>query len=241
MKAFLKDSFKIFTGGATVITYYTFHKTLNDDSLRTQLDSATSQQEALRKEVSDNEMNELANEIIKVKLEALKGQLNPHIENVQAIAEKIKGLNPEDTSSMKYYVESLIKNINDSNLIINQIVDLFKPKGTGTNLVDPLGSIIKLINNYTEMISQLNITELGALTHILSSLFILLCLLTIMAIVYSNFLLTYFKIEEKYPKLGRFLKIKKMFQQYYLFINLTSIIITLLAIIYINILIILKY
>jgi hypothetical protein len=85
------------------------------------------------------------------------------------------------------------------------------------------------------MLSTLSGTELGALTYLFSSVLILLCLFTIIGIVYSDFLLSYLKLEERYPRLGRYIKLRKVFQHYHLIINFLIIIITLLAIIYLNI------
>ena len=97
-----------------------------------------------------------------------------------------------------------------------------------------MNSIKDIIDKFSENLSHLSTKELGALTHLFSSVLILLCLLSIIGIVYSDYLITKFKLEEKFPKLAKILKIRKMFQQYYLFLNFTIIIITLLAIIFIN-------
>ena len=63
---------------------------------------------------------------------------------------------------------------------------------------------------------------------------ILILIINIISIIYSDFLLNYFKIEEKFPRLGRIIKYRILFQQYYLIINLLLIILTLLATIFIN-------
>lgn len=84
------------------------------------------------------------------------------------------------------------------------------------------------------MLSNLSTEQLGALSHLLAAIFILFCVFSIIIVIYGEFLLNYFKLEEKYPKLGRIIKLRRIFQQYYLFINFIFIIITLLAIIFIN-------
>ena len=43
-----------------------------------------------------------------------------------------------------------------------------------------------------------------------------------------------FKIEEKYPKIGRIIQLRRKFQNYYLIKNILLIVITLLPIIYLN-------
>lgn len=90
------------------------------------------------------------------------------------------------------------------------------------------------LENFRVLFSQLNFEQLWAISHIFSSVFILLCLMSIISVIYSDYLLNYLKIEDKYPKLGRIIKLRKMYQQYYLILNLLFIIITLMATIFIN-------
>jgi hypothetical protein len=136
-------------------------------------------------------------------------------------------------SNVKHPLGNLTKDNHKSSELLDNIIEtlIYKNKFLG----DSGDSIKEIINKWNEVLSTLSPTELGALTYLFSSVLILLCLITIMGIVYSDLLLNYFKLEEKYPKLGQYFKIRKMFQQYYLFINFMIIIITLLAIIFLNI------
>ena len=84
------------------------------------------------------------------------------------------------------------------------------------------------------MLSQLTLEQTICLGNLVSSVFILLCVFNIIGIIYSNFLLDYFKLEVKYPKLGKLLKVRVVFRKYYLILNFSIIIITLLALIYLN-------
>jgi hypothetical protein len=84
------------------------------------------------------------------------------------------------------------------------------------------------------MLTQLNLEQTICLGNLISSVFILLCVLNIISVMYSEFLLDYFKLETKYPKLGKLLRIRVQFRRYYLILNFTIIILTLLALIYLN-------
>ena len=84
------------------------------------------------------------------------------------------------------------------------------------------------------MLSQLTFEQTICLGNLVSSVFILLCILNIISTLYSNFLLDYFKLETKYPKLGKLLKIRVQFRRYYLILNFSIVIFTLLALIYLN-------
>jgi hypothetical protein len=76
-----------------------------------------------------------------------------------------------------------------------------------------------------------------AIVHISGSIFILLSLMTIISIFYGEKLIIYFDLEKRFPKLAKFIQIRRKFQQYYLLINIVLIIIVLTIIIYINILV----
>ena len=93
------------------------------------------------------------------------------------------------------------------------------------------GNIMDKINS---LYSPLNFEQHWARSHIFACILMLILIISIISIIYSDFLLNYFKIEEKFPRLGRIIKYRRLFQQYYLIINLLLIILTLLATIFIN-------
>lgn len=125
--------------------------------------------------------------------------------------------------------------------MIEDFVSLFidKNKFIGNGNLFP--DIDLLIDKWNNLISNLSIEQLGAFAHLLSALTIFFCLSIIISIVYSDFLLKYLKIEEKYPKLTRILKIRKMFQHYYLLLNFIFIISILLGIVIVNLKILILY
>lgn len=89
-------------------------------------------------------------------------------------------------------------------------------------------------DNFHSFLSQLTFEQYGAVVHILSSISILICTFNIMSIIYGNLLLDYLKIEEKYPKLARILKIRRKIQSYSLILNFMYIILILCALLFIN-------
>ena len=89
--------------------------------------------------------------------------------------------------------------------------------GDGDNLFDIIKSAY---DSWMDMLSALTLFQLGSLAHLLSAVFILMCLFNVIVIIYSDMLLIYFKLEEKYPKLQIFFKYKQKFQKYNLGFNL---------------------
>jgi hypothetical protein len=83
----------------------------------------------------------------------------------------------------------------------------------------------------------LNIVQSLAIVHISGSIFILFSLFNLISIFYGEILIKYFDLENKFPKIAKFIQIRRKLQQYYLLINIGLIIIVLVIIIYINIIV----
>ena len=117
----------------------------------------------------------------------------------------------------------------------------FGPSGRGLSS-NIIGSFNSFIDNLSKQFSQIsnvidNMTkeELFAFIHISGCLIIFLSLLSIIGIFYGQFFITYFKINERYPRLKKFFELRRKFQNYYLWFEFTLITIVLVAIIQTNI------
>ena len=75
-----------------------------------------------------------------------------------------------------------------------------------------------------------------AIVHISGSMFILFSLINIISVFYGDKLIKFFDLENRFPKIAKFIQIRRKLQQYYLLMNIGLIIIVLVIIIYINIL-----
>nr|YP_010977174.1 hypothetical protein UYH48_mgp43 [Daedaleopsis confragosa]WNZ34379.1 hypothetical protein [Daedaleopsis confragosa] len=142
-----------------------------------------------------------------------------------------------DLSTKPFTPENQAEAVNTANTVldiglkqselIQKALDLYK--NASHKLWD--GNIFDNINSFY---SQLTFEQLWAVSHICACIFIFILLFNIITIIYSDYLLKYLKIEDKYPRLGRIIRLRRLFQQYYLVINILLIIITLLATIFIN-------
>lgn len=131
-------------------------------------------------------------------------------------------------SFLKDQINKLILDNKDLKTIINDL-------GTNNFIGEDWINFIKdFWINWNSMLSHLNLEQSITLANLMSAFFILLLIFSIITIIYSQFLLDYLKLETKYPKLGKILKVRAMFQQYYLIWNFILIIITLLTLIYVN-------
>jgi hypothetical protein len=102
----------------------------------------------------------------------------------------------------------------------------------------PLDNVYVL--DVLEFMNTLGHDQLGAFGVIMLCLFILFCLNSVVAVVYGDFFIRYFKLEERFPYLARFIEIRRKFQHLYLITNIIFIIMALLVIMYVNWIILLR-
>jgi hypothetical protein len=113
---------------------------------------------------------------------------------------------------------------------------------SATSVVDEINKLIDKINRPGSNNSLNNIfdfssyttAELGAISHILACISISGCLFNIAIAYYGDYLIIYYKLEEKYPKLAKWIKLRRKFQHYYIGLNIILIFIILLFVLYAN-------
>lgn len=132
------------------------------------------------------------------------------------------------------------KKVNTNAIDFQEFVDLVKsgsitPKGGGVDK--------NFIGNFNfeylyAYLDSLSLLQESALIHILLFIIILLTLINIFAALFANEILNYFDLENKYPSISGFLKLRAKFQKYYLTWNILFLLILILAAILLNIFII---
>ena len=91
-----------------------------------------------------------------------------------------------------------------------------------------------LIQNIQEFLSSLSLIQNLAIFNISIGTLILNALITIITIFYSDFLIDYFRLESKYPRIAKFIRLRKMFQDFNILVNIIVIVIVLMFIFYVN-------
>lgn len=123
--------------------------------------------------------------------------------------------------------DNLLDNLSNLSNSINQL-NLFM-----SNLPS-LSDFMQLYTNWNLFLKTLTLEELGALAHFLSSLFVLLCLINIISVIYGDFMIRYLKLETRFPKIAKIIQLRRQFQLYYMLIYFIPAILTLLAVMAIN-------
>lgn len=99
----------------------------------------------------------------------------------------------------------------------------------------PWNSFSEFISEYYKFLDLLSTPQKGALIHILINISILFCLFNLIGVFYGDKLIGFFNLEEKYPKLSFYFKLRRKYQQYYFLWNSLLIFFNLLIIISLDI------
>ena len=239
MKKFVPESLRIFTFTATAATLHRYYNNYAEEPLKNKL-----KESLLEKKILESELNSATLEYDKhkVKVQSFADRLDDVKKSIDEersfIPDIIDPNNNTGVSQCKPHFENIIKESEKGYKIIKEFMDWVYNSNNGNkcsnNPSSWIDSFKEFLNEWNAFISTLTLEQLGALAHLLSAISIFFCLSSIITIIYSNMLLNYFKIEEKFPRLARYIRIRQKFQQYYLFINFLIIILILLALIFIN-------
>lgn len=235
----LKKAGSFLSGAATVVTLNEYLTKVTDSNKEQELKSVKDLFINSAKTLQNLESVNIKDQNKIVELESNILEVQGKVSELEKISAKLNKINPENrfsSTDSEYMVKEILKGTGDVNKQLQSIIDKFNGKTQYNN-----NYFFELLESYKEFISNLNFIELGALSHIVSSLFILFCIINIISIIYGDFIIKYLKIENRFPRIAKYIEMRRKFQYYYLFINLLLIIITLLALIYINYLVFIKY
>ena len=123
---------------------------------------------------------------------------------------------------------------------LKRLLDEYGKSGSNSNsnLKDSTNFFDKVhnfIESYMEWLDHLNMYQKGVVANILVLILILSCLISLIAIYYSDLLIKYFNLETNFPRLAKYINLRRKFQQYYFFFNSIIIIISLITLIIMNI------
>nr|WVH38149.1 hypothetical protein [Poriella subacida] len=153
------------------------------------------------------------------KLDNITETLNTVVDNQNNIKEELQ--------SVKTAQKAIMDKIESLNNSKNELWNI-------NDLIPSREDIINYFHSIIELTSTLPVDNSLLIFNILASLLILTLLISTLIIFYSNYLIAYFKIGERYPKLKIFLEYRIKFQRFYLFYNIAISAFFLLFIIFLN-------
>jgi len=235
LKNFLSKSFSLFTSVVSAATIAGYYSQYNDESLKKNFVKIQKENEILRNQINDLKLDELKNELAKSKVETLRSSLEICNNKISNEVEQINKLEANNNELLEPHLKNINKEDDNINSTINEIIEIFNDRSNkffgDSNLIEKFKLFI---NKWNDFISSLNLEQVGLVAHITTSIFIIVCLLNILSVLMSDFLIKYFELEIKFPKLSIFLQLRRKFKTYYLILNFLLIFITLITLIYID-------
>src|ERR1700728_2877562 len=148
---------------------------------------------------------------------ALSGRARTSLDEVRKDIKEASSLE-EKSLSLTDQIEANKTNDGKLDLADNEFKDLDK----NSVRLDEADIVASSIN---EKMDNLNILGQVAVAFLILNYAILNCVISIVSIFFGNYLLTKYNIETKYPKLGKFIALRRKFQSYYLIFSISGIVI----------------
>ena len=177
------------------------------------------------------ETERLVSEAENFELDAIKSKLE--VSNAKIAINRENAECANSPEAFNKATEDLFEETGKNVKLLDRAIDILSKKFTDSGS-DVIENIKEIFNNYINFLDTLTLHQLGSLANLLAAIFILFCLFSVIVIIYSNIILNYLKLEEKFPRLANFIHYRKKFQNFFLFINLLLIVITLLSTIFVN-------
>jgi len=195
------------------------------EARKARLEQAKEQTEKLIEAINTKNDLLISNQEFKNKVAGLTTDISDSVDSinhnnqiVNNIVKEIK--NNPDLNQREFIFNALNsseKNIEKVNTTLHKIYDLILDDLN--NKILSKDSINQLIIKYKEILATLEVEQIAAVVNILGFVIVLSSLVSIAMVLFGDFLIKYFNLEEKYPKLARFIQIRRKFQFYYLNYN----------------------
>lgn len=156
---------------------------------------------------------------------------------LEAIDNLVKNVNPDDWSfkanvaDIQYHVQELIKEAEKASNSASDIVESIRGQG-GSNFTNIFNGVIE---KWYDLLNSLSFDQMAIFANTLVAFLVLLCLFNIILIIYGEFLIEYFKLEERFPKLAKLIQLRRKLRRFYMSTLFSISIISLSIVIYLNI------
>jgi hypothetical protein len=166
----------------------------------------------------------------------IESSLNNIKNGLETIQKKVDVLNTIETDKsvsniQQASIDSLKEEAVKVNNVIDKVLEFINSSSNNSNNL----TFQDVLDNYYQFFDSLTLIQKGAFAHTLFCIGILFCIYDILVAYYSNKLILYFNLENKYPRLAKYIVLKRKFQDYYIKLNFIIIIILTLFVLYTNI------
>jgi hypothetical protein len=105
--------------------------------------------------------------------------------------------------------EQHVDSLEKANSILQKIIDVIISDNPGNNLFPQFTEIIEA---YKDFLSTITFEQHIPLLNILGLIFIFSCLISLAGVVFSDYLVKYFNLTNKYPRIENFIQMRRKFQ-----------------------------
>ena len=157
--------------------------------------------------------------------------------DTQELADTLNQLTENATLSDQSVQQQLIDGLKKIQAYSNELQDFVDQinkdiisEGLNKNFIDNFN-----LDFFTTYLDSLPLLQEAALLHILLFIIIIITLINIFAALFANEIIKYFDLENKYPSISGFLKLRAKFQKFYLTWNILFLLVLILAAVLLNI------
>lgn len=117
------------------------------------------------------------------------------------------------------------KSLEDLNTVTREIEDVISGKGSGSGVGSSTSQLLdsyfntlnSIYGEFTNYLAKLSGEQLAAISNLFLLLMLIICIINIVLIAYGEFLINYFEINIKYPKLNKIIKYRRVIQKFNLY------------------------
>lgn len=191
------------------------------------------------------ELREDSISIAVAKVEAMKGRLEEKIREYTKNTERLEEYQKDPENNATMIEEVKRESIDIADKISTELSEFTKSIAPnidgiskGSSDVENSSKFISdSLERFQNYLSSLSTVEQGAIASILFSISIYYCATSIATLYYGDRIIIYFKLEEKYPRLARWIKYRRTLQHYSIGFNLVLLYFIAGYVAYVNILI----
>ena len=184
----------VVSGTATFVTLYSWYQSINESQyIRSKFNQLLLENKELQKQLIDLQNLETTNQnkIMESILAKYDSQLELSSNKILQKIELIKNLNENqpkssDLEQISLQSEAVINETKTLSNILNNILKEIIEKNSNNFIGENFFNFIKrFISNWNNMLTQLSLEQTICLGNLISSIFILLCVLNIVSVLYS--------------------------------------------------------
>jgi hypothetical protein len=138
-----------------------------------------------------------------------------HSRMITELAKRLKDPNITDkerefvVNTIQYNSENQIDSIEKGNKVLQKILDTLNSNNSENHFFSQFNDIIE---SYKDFLSTITLEQHVPLINFLGLIIILFSLISIGGVIFSDYLIKHFNIENKYPKIAKFIQIRRKFQ-----------------------------